>query len=193
MALEIGPHPSLKGPAMETIQEVSGETPVSVDKAVIHVINILAMYAGHPSSTTARWTLDSYTVTYAVGAAGPFDMALEIGPHPSLKGPAMETIQATSSIFSPCTLDTQVALPLGGRWIVTPHFRIAAIFDTYWSNNMVKPVLFSQAVTYAVGAAGPFDMALESSIFSPCTLDTQVALPLGGRWIVTPHFRIAAI
>ncbi|KGO44322.1 Acyl transferase/acyl hydrolase/lysophospholipase [Penicillium expansum] len=33
--------------------------------------------------------------------------------------------------------------------------------DTYWSNNMVKPVLFSQAVTYAVGAAGPFDMALE--------------------------------
>ncbi|KGO64902.1 Acyl transferase/acyl hydrolase/lysophospholipase [Penicillium italicum] len=33
--------------------------------------------------------------------------------------------------------------------------------DTYWSNNMVKPVLFSQALTYAVGAAGPFDMALE--------------------------------
>jgi Polyketide synthase modules and related proteins len=33
--------------------------------------------------------------------------------------------------------------------------------DTYWINNMIKPVLFSQAVTYAVGAAGPFDMALE--------------------------------
>ncbi|KAJ5747124.1 uncharacterized protein N7511_008820 [Penicillium nucicola] len=33
--------------------------------------------------------------------------------------------------------------------------------DTYWSNNMVNPVLFSQAVTYAVGSAGPFDMALE--------------------------------
>ncbi|QQK39474.1 Hybrid NRPS/PKS enzyme, putative [Penicillium digitatum] len=33
--------------------------------------------------------------------------------------------------------------------------------DTYWSNNMIKPVLFSQAVTYAVGVAGPFDMALE--------------------------------
>ncbi|KAL2698592.1 hypothetical protein AAEP93_009980 [Penicillium crustosum] len=33
--------------------------------------------------------------------------------------------------------------------------------DTYWINNMVKPVLFSQAVTYAVGASGPFDMALE--------------------------------
>lgn len=36
-----------------------------------------------------------------------------------------------------------------------------SLVDTYWSNNMVKPVLFSQAVTYAVGAAGPFDMALE--------------------------------
>ncbi|OQD60396.1 hypothetical protein PENPOL_c024G00628 [Penicillium polonicum] len=35
------------------------------------------------------------------------------------------------------------------------------IADTYWINNMVKPVLFSQAVTYAVGALGPFDMALE--------------------------------
>lgn len=33
--------------------------------------------------------------------------------------------------------------------------------DTYWSNNMINPVLFSQAVTYAVGAAGPFDMSIE--------------------------------
>ncbi|KAJ5815771.1 hypothetical protein N7474_007548 [Penicillium riverlandense] len=35
------------------------------------------------------------------------------------------------------------------------------LVDTYWSNNMVNPVLFSQAISYAVGAAGPFDMALE--------------------------------
>ncbi|OQE05273.1 hypothetical protein PENVUL_c026G08771 [Penicillium vulpinum] len=35
------------------------------------------------------------------------------------------------------------------------------LVDTYWSNNMVKPVLFSQAVTYAVAATGPFDMVLE--------------------------------
>ncbi|CAG7931952.1 unnamed protein product [Penicillium olsonii] len=33
--------------------------------------------------------------------------------------------------------------------------------DTYWSNNMINPVLFSQAVTYAVAAAGPFDMSIE--------------------------------
>jgi hybrid polyketide synthase/nonribosomal peptide synthetase ACE1 len=36
-----------------------------------------------------------------------------------------------------------------------------SLSDTYWSNNMINPVLFSQAVTYAVGALGPFDMALE--------------------------------
>lgn len=36
-----------------------------------------------------------------------------------------------------------------------------SLADTYWSNNMINPVLFSQAVTYAVGAAGPFDMAIE--------------------------------
>ncbi|KAJ5084947.1 hypothetical protein NUU61_009526 [Penicillium alfredii] len=36
-----------------------------------------------------------------------------------------------------------------------------SLTDTYWSNNMVNPVLFSQAVAYAVGAAGPFDMTIE--------------------------------
>ncbi|CAG8923339.1 unnamed protein product [Penicillium salamii] len=36
-----------------------------------------------------------------------------------------------------------------------------SLADTYWSNNMINPVLFSQAVTYAVGAAGPFDMSIE--------------------------------
>ncbi|KAJ5894990.1 hypothetical protein N7495_006681 [Penicillium taxi] len=33
--------------------------------------------------------------------------------------------------------------------------------DTYWSNNMVNPVLFSQAVSFAIGVGGPFDMAVE--------------------------------
>ncbi|KAJ5683579.1 hypothetical protein N7462_006744 [Penicillium macrosclerotiorum] len=36
-----------------------------------------------------------------------------------------------------------------------------SLTDTYWSNNMVNPVLFSQAVSFALGAAGPFHMALE--------------------------------
>ena len=33
--------------------------------------------------------------------------------------------------------------------------------DTYWSNNMVRPVLFSQAVSYAVSEQGPFDQVIE--------------------------------
>ncbi|KAJ5735043.1 uncharacterized protein N7483_000168 [Penicillium malachiteum] len=36
-----------------------------------------------------------------------------------------------------------------------------SLADTYWSNNMINPVLFSQAVSFAVGALGPFDMAIE--------------------------------
>lgn len=36
-----------------------------------------------------------------------------------------------------------------------------SLADTYWSNNMVNPVMFAEAVSFAVGAAGPFDMALE--------------------------------
>ncbi|KAJ5579632.1 uncharacterized protein N7459_005617 [Penicillium hispanicum] len=36
-----------------------------------------------------------------------------------------------------------------------------SLTDTYWSNNMINPVMFSQAVSFAVGALGPFDMALE--------------------------------
>lgn len=36
-----------------------------------------------------------------------------------------------------------------------------SLTDTYWSNNMINPVMFSQAVSHAVAAFGPFDMALE--------------------------------
>jgi hybrid polyketide synthase/nonribosomal peptide synthetase ACE1 len=33
--------------------------------------------------------------------------------------------------------------------------------DVYWNNNMLKPVLFSQAVEMAVAERGPFDLAIE--------------------------------
>lgn len=36
-----------------------------------------------------------------------------------------------------------------------------SLTDTYWSNNMVNPVLFSEAVSFAIAALGPFDMAVE--------------------------------
>ena len=36
-----------------------------------------------------------------------------------------------------------------------------SLCDTYWSNNMVRPVLFSQAVSYAFSERGPFDQVIE--------------------------------
>lgn len=45
----------------------------------------------------------SQAVSHAVAAFGPFDMALEIGPHPALKGPALQTIQEVSGVLLPYT------------------------------------------------------------------------------------------
>ena len=36
-----------------------------------------------------------------------------------------------------------------------------SLTDTYWSNNMVNPVMFAQAMSFALAATGPFDIALE--------------------------------
>jgi hybrid polyketide synthase/nonribosomal peptide synthetase ACE1 len=36
-------------------------------------------------------------VSKVVGESGPFDMAIEFGPHPALKGPALDTIQQSTS------------------------------------------------------------------------------------------------
>ncbi|TVY17879.1 Hybrid PKS-NRPS synthetase prlS [Lachnellula arida] len=51
-------------------------------------------------------------------------------------------------------------------WIssVEPGKRMSAtddLKDTYWNENMVQPVLFSQAVEAALAAKGPLDMAIE--------------------------------
>lgn len=35
------------------------------------------------------------------------------------------------------------------------------VADTYWNDNMVNPVLFSQAISLAVSEEGPFDIAIE--------------------------------
>ncbi|KAM0544555.1 hypothetical protein ACHAPJ_011772 [Fusarium lateritium] len=49
----------------------------------------------------------------------------------------------------------------------------------YWSKNMVSPVLFSQALEYAVGAHGPFDLAVEvgphPALKSPATTTIQAS------------------
>ncbi|KAJ5142438.1 Acyl transferase/acyl hydrolase/lysophospholipase [Penicillium bovifimosum] len=77
------------------------------------------------SNNMVNPVLFSQAVTYAVGAVGPFDMALEVGPHPALKGPAMQTIQEVSGQALPYTgtlnrgkNDTEaVSSALGGLWI----------------------------------------------------------------------------
>ncbi|KAK4033573.1 BcPKS5, polyketide synthase [Parachaetomium inaequale] len=42
-------------------------------------------------------------VLRAVGDAGPFDIAIELGPHPALKGPALDTIEAATGKKIPYT------------------------------------------------------------------------------------------
>jgi len=86
----------------------------------------------HDSLTDTYWSnnmvnpvMFSQAVSFAVAAAGPFDMALEIGPHPALKGPAMQTIQEISGSMLPYsgTLtrgknDTEFfASALGALWV----------------------------------------------------------------------------
>ncbi|KAJ5543625.1 Acyl transferase/acyl hydrolase/lysophospholipase [Penicillium sp. DV-2018c] len=77
------------------------------------------------SNNMVNPVLFSQAVTYAVGSVGPFDMALEVGPHPALKGPAMQTIQEVSGQILPYTgtlnrgkSDTEAfSAALGGLWI----------------------------------------------------------------------------
>ncbi|PGH19023.1 hypothetical protein AJ79_00057 [Helicocarpus griseus UAMH5409] len=47
--------------------------------------------------------LFSQAVEYAVSAHGPFDLAIEVGPHPALKSPALATIQAITGQTLPYT------------------------------------------------------------------------------------------
>lgn len=42
-------------------------------------------------------------VERACAVAGPFDMAIEIGPHPALKGPALQTLQDATGLTTPYT------------------------------------------------------------------------------------------
>jgi hybrid polyketide synthase/nonribosomal peptide synthetase ACE1 len=72
----------------------------------------------------ARPVLFAPAIEHAVGACGPFDMALEIGPHPALKRPSSDTIQAALGRAIPITgtlhrntHDVEaVAAALGALW-----------------------------------------------------------------------------
>ncbi|KAJ5758973.1 hypothetical protein N7520_006129 [Penicillium odoratum] len=65
-----------------------------------------------------------------------------------------------------CRIRIQDRSDIGTAWISSVYEKNIenvndSLVDTYWSNNMVNPVLFSQAVSFATAALGPFDMALE--------------------------------
>lgn len=58
---------------------------------------------GSESLTAEYWSrnmvnkvLFSQAVEYATGAHGPFEMAVEVGPHPALKSPTVQTIQSAA-------------------------------------------------------------------------------------------------
>lgn len=65
-----------------------------------------------------------------------------------------------------CAISVQPRSNNGTSWISSVYSKDIndvndSLTDTYWSNNMINPVMFSQAVSHAVAAFGPFDMALE--------------------------------
>jgi hybrid polyketide synthase/nonribosomal peptide synthetase ACE1 len=65
-----------------------------------------------------------------------------------------------------CAITNQPRSDIKTAWISSVYSKEISevndnITDTYWSNNMINPVMFSQAVSYAVAAFGPFDMAVE--------------------------------
>jgi hybrid polyketide synthase/nonribosomal peptide synthetase ACE1 len=65
-----------------------------------------------------------------------------------------------------CAIKIQDRSNNGTSWISSVYSKDIndvndSLTDIYWSNNMINPVMFSQAVSHAVAAFGPFDMALE--------------------------------
>ncbi|KAI9753134.1 MAG: putative Hybrid PKS-NRPS biosynthetic cluster [Chaenotheca gracillima] len=65
-----------------------------------------------------------------------------------------------------CSIEVQRSPTNECTWVSSVYGEdIADVADdlqsVYWSNNMTNPVLFSQAVEYAVAEKGPFDFAIE--------------------------------
>ncbi|KAK3385176.1 hypothetical protein B0H63DRAFT_432919 [Podospora didyma] len=69
----------------------------------IETVGTDSLGAEYWSRNMANQVLFTQAVEYAVGAKGPFDLALEVGPHPALKGPALQTIQAAAGLAIPYT------------------------------------------------------------------------------------------
>jgi hybrid polyketide synthase/nonribosomal peptide synthetase ACE1 len=100
----------------------------------------------------------SQAVSHAVAAFGPFDMALEVGPHPALKGPVSQTIQEISGISLPYagTLSRgksdkkSFASCLGDLWAHLGHHAVDfAAFDREASGNDRPPKLLKGLPSYS--------------------------------------------
>ena len=62
----------------------------------IESVGTESLGAEYWSKNMANQVLFTQAVEYAVGSKGPFDLALEVGPHPALKSPALQTIQSVA-------------------------------------------------------------------------------------------------
>lgn len=119
----------------------------------------------HDSLTDTYWSnnminpvMFSQAVSFAVAAAGPFDFALEIGPHPALKGPALQTIQELSGNMPPYSgmlsrgksdIET-FASALGALWISLGEGVVNfADFESQASLHACKPRLLKGLPAYS--------------------------------------------
>lgn len=73
--------------------------------------------------------------------------------------PYMENLKR--SAISPCRISERRTTWISSVYALDITHVKDEISSTYWSNNMIKPVLYSQAISFATGAKGPFDMVLE--------------------------------
>ncbi|KGO48676.1 Acyl transferase/acyl hydrolase/lysophospholipase [Penicillium expansum] len=62
----------------------------------IESIDLSELQGKYWGDNMCQAVLFSQAVEYAIGAEGPFDMGIEVGPHPALKGPATSTIKEIS-------------------------------------------------------------------------------------------------
>ncbi|RYP45935.1 hypothetical protein DL768_007803 [Monosporascus sp. mg162] len=106
-----------KAPYLEALRNVDiqirtpgPDSPAWISSVIgenIRNIDLASLKSTYWADNMENTVLFSQSLEYAVGAHGPFDMAIEIGPHPALKAPASETIQGLVGMMIPYT-DTLV-------------------------------------------------------------------------------------
>lgn len=88
------------------LRPTGNEYPVWVSSVYgkdIDLIGAESLAAEYWSRNMVNKVLFSQAVEYATGAHGPFEMAVEVGPHPALKSPTVETIRVAAGQAIPYT------------------------------------------------------------------------------------------